>query len=173
MPLFEAGKKQWWPSNRGICLATGAGGGACWNPVELADGKAEGKETFLDLVKLGVFRPRRGKQTHRDQERSVGGRAGIESAYLDTLQTQTGKSFLPFPKCAEAESPPRPHPELSGCPAVDKFEEGTTFPSLQFARVPQDVLAHVQSVKSGICSTQKAATPLLSPPNPPPPPGKG
>lgn len=53
MPLFEAGKKQRWPSNRGICLATGAGGGACWNPVELADGKAEGKETFLDLVKLG------------------------------------------------------------------------------------------------------------------------
>lgn len=34
MPLLEAGKQQLWPSNRGICLATGAGGGACWNPVE-------------------------------------------------------------------------------------------------------------------------------------------
>lgn len=34
VPLFEAGKKQWWPSNWGSCLATGAGGGACWNPVE-------------------------------------------------------------------------------------------------------------------------------------------
>lgn len=76
----------------------------------MADGKAGGKETFLDLVKLG-FQAKKRKQTHRDRERSVGGRAGKESEYLETLQTQTGKSLLPFSKCAAAKSPGQPHPK--------------------------------------------------------------
>lgn len=37
----------------------------------MAEGKADSKETFLDLVKLRCQAKKR-NQTHRDQERSVG-----------------------------------------------------------------------------------------------------
>ena len=47
----------------------------------MAEGNAFGKETFLDLVKLWSH-AKKGKQTHRDEERSMGGRAETESAYL-------------------------------------------------------------------------------------------
>lgn len=107
MPLLEAGNKQLWPSNRGICLATGVGGGACWYPVEWLR-ERQTAETFLDLVKLRSQAKKR-NQIHRDQERSVGGQAGMEAAYLEMLQTQTGKSPVPFPETAEAEGSPR-HP---------------------------------------------------------------
>ena len=145
VPLSEGGKKQWWPSNRGICLATGAGGGACWNRVEWLTERPTEKETFLDLVKLGSQAKKR-KQIHRHQERSVGGRARIEADFLETLETQTGKSRVPFPKCAEARrSPPHRHPsELM--PHMDTFlGEDSTFPALQFARVQLDTLSHVLS----------------------------
>lgn len=74
----------------------------------MAEEKADSKETFLDLVKLRSQAKKR-NQTHRDQERSVGSRAGIEAAYLEMLQTQTGKSPVPSPETAEAERSPR-HP---------------------------------------------------------------
>ena len=42
----------------------------------------------------------------------MGGSAGIEAAYLEMLQTQTGKSPVPFPETTEAERSPRhPRPE--------------------------------------------------------------
>lgn len=72
----------------------------------MAEGNAFGKETFLDLVKLRSQAKKR-KQTHRDQERNMGGGAGIESAYLETLHSQTGKSLVPFPK--RSSLPPTPH----------------------------------------------------------------
>lgn len=64
----------------------------------------------------------------------MGGRKIIESAYLETLQTETGKSLMPFPKYAEATRAPRSPtatPTTGGrCPKVDKFEEYTTSSAL-------------------------------------------
>lgn len=58
------------------------------------------------------------------------GRKGIESAYLETLQTETAKRLMPFPKYAEATRTPHATAATpttgGGCPEVDKFEEYTT-----------------------------------------------
>lgn len=49
--LSQAKKKQWWPSNQGICLATRVRGSACWDCLEWLTNRQNGK-TFLDFVKL-------------------------------------------------------------------------------------------------------------------------
>lgn len=116
----------------------------------MAEGNAFRKETFLDLVKLRSQAKKR-KQTHRDQDRNMGGGAGRESAYLETLHTQIGKSPVPFPK--RNSLPPTPttnHQRLMsqsghlGSTLICRGSTGYTFTC---------------AVKSGICLTSKAKSP--------------
>lgn len=137
-------KKQWWPSNRGICLATGAGGGACWNPAEWLTEKETERRPFWILSSWGL-RPKRECRPPRDQERGVGGRAATESADWETLQTQAGKNLLcQSSSVLKQRGPPTP-PLSELMPQRDKFGKYTTFSALLFAKVQQDTCPHVLS----------------------------
>lgn len=65
----------------------------------------------IDLVKLGSQAKKR-KQGQRDQERSVGGRTGIESAYLETFKPQLQKASCLSQSVLEQRGA-LPHPYLS------------------------------------------------------------
>lgn len=75
----------------------------------MAEGKADSKETFLPgLVRSWVSRQKETRPT--ETRKAWEGRAGIETAALEMLQTQTGKSPVPSPETQLGRKEPSPPP---------------------------------------------------------------
>lgn len=64
--LSQAGKKQRWPSNQGLCLATRVRDSPCWNCLEWLTNRQRGKEDFPWILSSWVSQAKRRREISRD-----------------------------------------------------------------------------------------------------------
>lgn len=88
--LSQAGEKQQWPSNQGICLATRVRGSPCWNCLEWLTNKQRGRLSWI--LSSWESEAKRRREISGDPKSCGGGGANIESASLERLQPQARKS---------------------------------------------------------------------------------